>query len=80
MRNAILRNHLKHSNCKLESLYLTRNNLTDNAAKDLGEALKHSNCKLESFYLSDNKFTEEGRQYLTDAAKQSNCKVFVRDF
>ena len=67
---------LKHSNCKLESLYLS-GDLTDNAAKDFAAALKHSNCKLESLYLVDINFTEEGRKYITEAAKQSNCKVFV---
>ncbi|XP_044173456.1 nucleotide-binding oligomerization domain-containing protein 1-like [Acropora millepora] len=67
---------LKHSNCKLESLYLS-GDLTDNAAKDFAAALKHSNCKLESLYLVDINFTEEGRRYITEAGKQSNCKVFV---
>ena len=37
---------LKHSNCKLKSLYLDAQMFTDNAA-DFAAALKHSNCKLE---------------------------------
>ncbi|XP_044168887.1 nucleotide-binding oligomerization domain-containing protein 2-like [Acropora millepora] len=62
-------------NCKLETLDLSNNNFTDNAAKDFAAALKHSNCKLETLDLSGNNFTKEGRRYLTDAERQSNCRV-----
>ena len=68
---------------KLKWLYLTHNNLTDNAAKDLGEALKHSNCKLESldlgvhdvFDLGANNFTDNAAKYFAAALKRSNCKL-----
>ena len=60
---------------KLESLHLTYNELTDNAAKNLGEALKHSNCKLESLDLSDNKLTDNAAKDLGEALKHSNCKL-----
>ena len=54
---------MKHSNCKLEVLFLGGNKLTDNAAKDLSEALKHSNCKLEALNLALNNFTKAGEKY-----------------
>ncbi|XP_044175185.1 NACHT, LRR and PYD domains-containing protein 14-like [Acropora millepora] len=66
---------LKHSNCKLESLHLGGNNLTDNAAKDLGEALKHSNCKLKSLDLRGNNLTDNAAKDLGEALKHSNCKL-----
>ena len=76
MQRRISLQHYKHSNCKLETLYL-RNNFTDNAAKEFAAALEHSNCKLKILYFSEEKFTKEGRRYLTDAEKQSNCRVFL---
>ena len=66
---------LKHSHCKLESLDLGSNNLTDDGAKDLADALKHSNCKLKSLDLGFTNFTKETEQYLTDAGRQRNCDV-----
>ena len=60
---------------KLKCLNLYNINLTDNAAKDLGEALKHSNCKLESLYLSFNNFTDNAAKDLGEALKHSNCKL-----
>ena len=40
-----VKNFIVKRDCKLESLSLSDNNLTDNAAKDFAAALKHSNCK-----------------------------------
>ena len=69
-----IRHQLLFCNCKLESLSLSDNRFTDNAAKDFAAALQHSNCKLESLVLFGNDFTEEGEQHLTDAREQSNFK------
>ena len=60
---------------KLKWLYLSRNDFTSHAAKDLGEALKHSNCKLESLDLSYNKLTDNAAKDLGEALKHSNCKL-----
>ena len=60
---------------KLESLSLSYNNFTDNAAKDFAAALKHSNCKLESLSLSYNNFTDNAAKDFAAALKHSNCKL-----
>ena len=65
---------LKHSNCKLESLFLL-DNFTDNAAKDFAAALKHSNCQLESLYLLGKNFTDNGVEDFAAALKHRNCKL-----
>ena len=58
---------LKHSDCKLNSLNLLHNNITDEGAKCLAEALKHSYCTLNNLNLAYNKLTDEGAKYLTVA-------------
>ncbi|XP_044177547.1 NACHT, LRR and PYD domains-containing protein 12-like [Acropora millepora] len=61
---------------KLESLNLSYNQFTDNAAKDFAAALQHSNCKLESLYLMDhNEFTDNAAKDFAAALKHSNCKL-----
>ena len=65
---------LKHSNCKLESLFLL-DNFTDNAAKDFAAALKHSNCQLESLYLLGKNFTDNRVKDFAAAVMHSNCKL-----
>ena len=65
---------LKHSNCKLESLFLL-GNFTDNAAKDFATALMHSNCKLESLFLLANNFTDNAAKDFAAALKHGNCKL-----
>ena len=60
---------------KLKWLDLTCSNLTDNAAKNLGEALKHSNCKLERLDLRYNKLTDNAAKDLGEALMHSNCKL-----
>ena len=60
---------------KLKWLKLTGNKLTDNVAKDLGEALKHSNCKLKWLGLGSNKLTDNAAKDLGEALKHSNCKL-----
>ena len=60
---------------KLKCLHLNGNNLTESAAKDLGEALKQSNCKLESLDLRYNNLTDNSAKALGEALKHSNCKL-----
>ncbi|XP_044175192.1 nucleotide-binding oligomerization domain-containing protein 1-like [Acropora millepora] len=60
---------------KLKCLTLKDNKVTDNAAKDLGEALKHSNCKLESLNLRYNNLTDNAAKELAAALEHSNCKL-----
>ena len=62
-------------NCKLSSLRLGYNIVTDEGVEYLAEALKRSNCKLNSIDLTNNKFADEGVKYLTEALKHSNCKL-----
>ena len=59
---------------KLKWLDLSKNNLTDNAAKDLGEALKHNNCKLKLLLLN-RIFTDNAAKDLGEALKHNNCKL-----
>ncbi|XP_044168901.1 nucleotide-binding oligomerization domain-containing protein 1-like [Acropora millepora] len=60
---------------KLKRLDLSRNNLTDNAAKDFAAALQHSNCKLETLDLSNNNFTDNAAKDFAAALEHSNCKL-----
>ena len=62
-------------NCKLSSLNLNHNLVTDEGVKYLAEALKHNNCKLNSLNLADNELTNEGVKCLAEALKHSNCTL-----
>ena len=62
-------------NCKLSSLELSVNIITDEGVTYLVEALKHSNCKLNTLDLSENNVTDKGAECLAEALKHSNCKL-----
>ena len=62
-------------NCKLSSLELGVNNVTDEGVTYLVEALKHSNCKLNTLNLSNNNITDKGAECLAEALKHNNCKL-----
>ena len=64
---------LTKDNCKLNSLNLARNNITDKGVKHLAEALKNNNCKLNSLDLAVNNITDEGVKHLPEALTNSNC-------
>ena len=63
------------SNCKLRSLNLSNNIVTDEGVEYLAKALKNSNCKLNLLDLSENNVTDEGAKCLAEALKHSNCKL-----
>ena len=62
-------------NCKLSSLNLSQNKLTDEGVEYLAEALKESNCKLKSLNLWTNNVTDKGVKCLAETLKDSNCKL-----
>ena len=71
-----IRHQLLFCNCKLESLSLSDNKFTDNAAKDFAAALEHSNCKLKSLVPSNNNFTDSAAQDFAAALEHiSNCNL-----
>ena len=63
------------SNCKLSSLNLNHNLVTDEGVKYLAEALKNSNCQLNIIDLWQNNVTDEGVKYLAEALKHNNCNL-----
>ena len=65
---------LTHTNCKLNSLELTNNNITDEGVKHLSIALTHTNCKLNSLDLRGNRITQQGKTLLN--SMNINCEVF----
>jgi len=60
-------------NCKLRSLNLRGNNLTDEGVEQLSNALVNGNCKLNSLNLMSNNLTDEGVKQLSNALVNSNC-------
>ena len=71
-----IRHQLLFCNCKLESLSVSDNKFTDNAAKDFAAALEHTNCKLKSLVLSNNNFTDSSAKDFAAALEHiSNCNL-----
>ena len=68
---------LKSGNCKLASLDLADNEITDQGAEYVGQALKNENCKLTSLNLADNKITDQGAEYLTEAIKKKIVNLYL---
>ena len=66
-------------NCKLSSLELSVNIITDEGVTYLVEALKHSNSTLNTLNLWGNNITNEGAECLAEALKHSNCKLNTLD-
>ena len=64
-----------NTNCKLNSLGLESNRITDKDVKYLTKVLTHTNCKLNRLGLANNKITDEGVKHLTTALVNSNCKL-----
>ena len=67
---------LTHTNCKVNSLNLSRNNkITAEGVKHLSTALTHTDCKLNSLNLTSNNITAEGVKHLSTALTHTNCKL-----
>ena len=70
---------LKCKESQLRWLNLTRNQLTDEAAKYLAEAINNNNCQLHTLNLSFNKISDIGAQHLAEAINNNNCQLRTLD-
>ena len=61
--------------CKVNTLNLSRNKITDKGVQHLSTALTQTNCKLNSLHLEVNNITDEGVEHLSTALKHPNCKL-----
>ena len=61
--------------CKLKTLNLAVNNITDEGVKHLSTALTHTNCTLNSLDLGANNITDEGVKHLSTALTNTNCTL-----
>ena len=66
---------LKCKESQLRWLNLTRNQLTDEAAKYLAEAINNNNCQLRTLNLSANNISDIGAQHLAEAINNNNCQL-----
>ncbi|GCB67598.1 hypothetical protein scyTo_0015135 [Scyliorhinus torazame] len=65
---------LRKSDCKIQTLDLNENDLTDSCAEDLASALS-ANQSLTDLELSNNNLGDSGVKILTAALRSSECKV-----
>ena len=72
---------LTDRSCKLKSLDLSGNTISEEGVKHLTEALTHRNSKLKSLTLSSQSIGYEGvmllNTYSEALAAHSNCKVHI---
>ena len=61
--------------CKLNTLNLSRNKITDKGVQHLATALTQTNCELNSLHLEVNNITDEGVEHLSTALTHTNCKL-----
>ena len=66
---------LIYSNCKLNSLNLSGNIISNESVKHLAEALTHRNCKLNSLNLSSDSMSDESMKNLAEALIHDNYKL-----
>ena len=66
---------LKCRESQLSWLYLTFNQLTEEAAKYLAEAINNNNCQLRMLNLAGNKISDIGAQHLAEAINNNNCQL-----
>ena len=66
---------LKCRESQLSWLNLTRNQLTDEAAKYLAEAINNNNCQLRTLNLTANNISDIGAQHLAEAINNNNCQL-----
>uniref|UniRef100_A0A8C4Y9N5 NACHT domain-containing protein n=1 Tax=Gopherus evgoodei TaxID=1825980 RepID=A0A8C4Y9N5_9SAUR len=70
----LLREGLKHQNCKLQRLRLNYCNITHVSCKDLAAVLKTSQRLIE-LDMGTNELQEAGVQLLCEALKHPNCRL-----
>ena len=61
--------------CKVNTLNLSRNKITDKGVQHLSTALTQTNCKLNSLHLDVNNITDKGVEHLSTALTHTNCKL-----
>ena len=61
--------------CKVNTLNLSRNKITDKGVQHLSTALTQTNCKLNSLHLEVNNITDKGVEHLSTALTHTNCKL-----
>ena len=61
--------------CKVNTLNLSRNKITDKGVQHLSTALTQTNCKLNSLHLEFNNITDKGVEHLSTALTHTNCKL-----
>ena len=61
--------------CKVNSLNLSRNKITDKGVQHLSTALTQTNYKLNSLHLEVNNITDKGVEHLSTALTHTNCKL-----
>ena len=66
---------LKHPSCKVTTLDLSGNQITDAGVASLCEALKHPSCKVTTLGLLSNQITDAGVAILCEALKHPSCEV-----
>ena len=70
---------LKCRESQLSWLKLTKNQLTDEAAKYLAEAINNNNCQLRTLNLTANNISDIGAQHLAEAINNNNCQLRTLD-
>ncbi|XP_051763715.1 NACHT, LRR and PYD domains-containing protein 12-like isoform X4 [Ctenopharyngodon idella] len=70
----LLSDELKDPHCKLEKLWLSQCNITDEGCAALTSALR-SNSHLTELNLSENKIGDEGLMLLSDGLMDPHCKL-----
>ncbi|XP_067882419.1 NACHT, LRR and PYD domains-containing protein 3-like [Heterodontus francisci] len=65
---------LRNPDCKIQKLWLGKNNISDSCAGDLASALS-INRSLTFLDLSDNKLGDSGVKLLSEALRNPDCKI-----
>ncbi|KAL9965330.1 hypothetical protein ACROYT_G029117 [Oculina patagonica] len=66
---------LQHPSCKVTTLDLSDNQITDIGVANLCKALQHPSCKVTTLNLSGNQITDTGVARLCEALQHKSCKV-----
>lgn len=66
---------LKRPNCPIETLGLTRCELTPPVFEELGSVLKNGTCQIKSLLLAINKVGDQGVKHIWDAVAHPSCSL-----